>query len=74
MATKTVRLAAATGSRILERGDARLESFWKGEKCNVKVLGADVKILLASVSVIFEEGNIVMFGQQDSHVENTSTC
>ena len=46
----------------------------KAKKCNVKVLGTDVKILLASVSAIFEEGNIVMFGQQDSHVENTSTC
>ena len=40
-ATKTARLAAASGSPIHVEGDATLEFVRDGEKCNMKFLDAD---------------------------------
>ena len=39
----------------------------------MKFLDADVKIPLASVSAIVDEGNVVVFGQHESFIENVST-
>ena len=39
----------------------------------MKFFFADVKRPLASVSATVDEGNIVVFGSQDSYIENTST-
>ena len=39
---RTVRLAAASGGPIRVEGDARLEFVRDGQKCNMKVLDADV--------------------------------
>ena len=50
-ATKTVMLAAASGSPIHVEGDARLEFVRDGKKCNVKLFDADVKRPLACVIV-----------------------
>ena len=72
-ATKTVRLAAASGSPIHVEGDARLDFVRDGKKCDINFLDADVKRPLASVSATVDEGNIVEFGPQESYIENTST-
>ena len=63
-ATKTVRLAAASGRPTRVEGDARLELVRDGKMCNVKSLDADVKRPLVSVSVIVDEGNIVAFQEE----------
>ena len=39
----------------------------------MKFLDADVKRPLASVSAIVDEGNVVVFGQHKSFIENVST-
>ena len=39
----------------------------------MKFLDADVKRPLASVSAIVDEGNVVVFGQHESFIENVST-
>ena len=70
---KAVKLAAANGSPIRVEGDARLEFIRDGMKCSVKFLDADVKRPLASVSAIVDEGNVVVFGQHESFIENVST-
>ena len=70
---KAVKLAAANGSPIRVEGDARLEFIRDGMKCSMKFLDADVKRLLASVSAIVDEGNVVVFGQHESFIENVST-
>ena len=67
-ATKTVRLAAASGSPIHVEGDARLEFIRHVKECNMKFLDMDLKRPLASVFAIVDEGN----GLQDSYVENTT--
>ena len=71
--TRTVKLAAANGSPIRAEGDARLEFVRDGKKCSVKFLDADVERPLASVSAIVDEGNVVVFGQHESFIENTNT-
>ena len=71
-AAKTVRLAAASGSPLHVEGDARLAFVRDGKKCNMKFLDADVERPLASVSAIVDEGNVVVFGPQESHIEHTS--
>ena len=71
-ATRTVRLAAASGGPIQVEGGARLEFVRDGNKCNVKFLDADVKRPLASVSAIVDEGNVVVFGSPN-RTEDTST-
>ena len=70
---KAVKLAAANGSPIRVEGDARLEFIRDGMKCSMKSLDADVKRPLASVSAIVDEGNVVVFGQHESFIENVST-
>ena len=70
---KAVKLAAANGSPIRVEGDARLEFIRDGMKCSIKFLDADVKRPLASVSAIVDEGNVVVFGQHESFIENVST-
>ena len=70
---KAVKLAAANGSPIRVEGDARLEFIRDGMKCSMKFLDADVKRPLASVSAIVDEGNVVVFGQHESFIENVST-
>ena len=70
---KAVKLAAANGSPIRFEGDARLEFIRDGMKCSMKFLDADVKRPLASVSAIVDEGNVVVFGQHESFIENVST-
>ena len=71
-ATKTVRLAAASGCpRRVER-DARLEFVEEGKKCNMKFLDADVKRSMASVSANLDAGTIVVFGPWESYIENTN--
>ena len=42
-------------------------------KCILKCLDADVKRQLASVSAIVDGGNVVVFGQHESFIENVST-
>ena len=64
--TKTVRLPAASDSPTRVKGDARLDFIRDGKKCNTNFLDADVKRPLASVSAIVNEGNIVVFGPQES--------
>ena len=71
--TKTVKLAAASGSPIRVEGDARLEFIRDGMKCSMKFLDADVKRPLASVCTIVDDGNVVVFGQHESFIENVST-
>ena len=68
-----MRLVAANGSPIRVEGDARLEFVPDGQKCNMKFLDADVKRPLSSVTAIVDEDNVVVFVQQDSYIENTST-
>ena len=70
---KAVKLAAANGSPIRVEGDARLEFIRDGMKCSMMFLDADVKRPLASVSAIVDEGNVVVFGQHESFIENVST-
>ena len=70
---KAVKLAAANGSPIRVEGDARLEFIRDGMKCSLKFLDADVKRPLACVSAIVDEGNVVVFGQHESFIENVST-
>ena len=72
-AKKTVRLAAASGSPMHVEGDAKLEFDRTGKKCSMKFLDADVQRRLASVSATVCECSTVVFGPQDSHIENTST-
>ena len=52
--------------------DGKLELSWNGKKYNIGFLHADVLRPLASVSSIVDGGNIVVFGPQDSYVENRS--
>ena len=66
-ATRTVRLAAASGSPIHVEGDARLEIVRNDKKCIMKFLDADVIRPLASVSAIVDEGNIVATRPQESY-------
>ena len=68
-----MRQAAANGGPIHVEGDARLDSVRDDMKCSMKFLVADVKRPLASVSAIVDERNIVVFGPQESYIENTST-
>ena len=70
---KEVKLVAASGSSIRVEGDAKLEFTREGKKCCMKFLDADVKRPLASVSAIVDGGNKVMFGRQESCIENEST-
>ena len=70
---KAVKLAAPNGSPIRVERDARLEFIRDGMKCSMKFLDADVKRPLASVSAIVDEGNVVVFGQHESFIENVST-
>ena len=39
----------------------------------MKFLDANIRRPLASVSAMFDERNVVVFGPQDAYVENTST-
>ena len=71
-AMKTVRLRAGNSSPIHVEGDARLGFVRDGKKCNMKFLDSDVKRPLASICAIIAEGNIVVFGLQESYIENTS--
>ena len=71
--TKTVKLAVASGSSIRVEGDARLEFIRDGMKCSIEFLDADVKRQLASVSAIVDGGNVVVFGQHEPFIEDTST-
>ena len=71
--TRTVKLAAENGSPIRVEGDARLEFVRDGKKCSMRFLDADVKRLLASVSAIVDDGNVVVFGQHELFIESVST-
>ena len=72
-ATKTVRMAAVSGSPIRIEGDARLEFVRDGKMCNMTFVDTAARRPLTSVSAMSTKGNVVGFGQQDSHIENTST-
>ena len=54
--------------------DTRLEFVEDGRICNMKFLDADVKKPLASECAIVDEGNMVVFGPQESYIENTRTA
>ena len=69
---RAVKLAAANGSSIRVEGDPKLEFIRDGRKCSKKFLDADVKRPLASVSANVDEGNVVVFGQHESFIENTT--
>ena len=69
-----VKLAAANGSAIGVESDAKLEFIREGKKSCMRFLDADVKRPLASVSGIKDRGDKVAFGQQESYIENESTC
>ena len=71
--TRTVKLAAENGSPIRVEGDARLEFVRDGKKCSMRFLDADVKRLLASVSAVVDDGNVVVFGQHELFIESVST-
>ena len=71
--TRAVKLAAATGSPIRVEGDARLEFVRDGKKCSTRFLDVDVKRPVASKSASVDEGNVVVFGQRESFIENTNT-
>ena len=71
-ATKAVRLAAASDCRIHVEEDARMEFVRDGKKCNMKFLDADAKRPLASVHVMVDERNVVVFEPHGSCIENTS--
>ena len=71
--TRTVNLAAATGSPTRVEGNARLEFVRDGKKCSLRFLDPDVERPLASVSTIVDEGIVVVFGQHGSFIENTNT-
>ena len=64
---------AANGSPIQVEGDARLELIRDGMECSMKFLDANDKRPLASVSAIEDEGDVVLFGQHGSFIENVST-
>ena len=51
-------------------GDPRQEFVRNGKMCNMRFFDAEP---LASVSVIVDEGYIVVLGPQESYIENTST-
>ena len=51
-ATKTVRMAAVSGSPIHIEGDARLEFVRDGKRCNMKFVDAAVRRPLTSVSAM----------------------
>ena len=70
-ATKTVRWAAANVGPIRVEGDVRLEFVCDGKNCNKEFLDAYVKRPLISVRAIDDEGNIVVFGPQESYIEST---
>ena len=70
---KAVKLAAANGSPSRVEGDARLVFIRDGMKCSMNFLDADVKRPLDSVSVIVDQGNVVVFGQHESFIENVSS-
>ena len=61
-------MTAANGCPV-----ARLEFIRDGMKCSMKFLDADVRRPLVSVSAIVDEGNVVVFGQHESFIENVST-
>ena len=67
---EAVRLAAASGSPRHLEGDARLDFIRDARTCNLKFLDADVKRPVASVTAIVYEGNIVVFGPQESYIVN----
>ena len=50
-----------------------MEFVRDGTRCNRKLLDAAVNRPLASVRANVDEGNIVVFGQRESYIENTST-
>ena len=68
-----MKLAAANGSAIKVEGDARLDFMRNGAMCSMNFLDADVKRPLASVGAIVDEGNKVVFGKEDSYIENLAT-
>ena len=49
-----------------------MEPIRDGRKCNKKFLDTNIKRLLTSVSSSVGEGLIVVFGQQESYIENAS--
>ena len=49
-----------------------MEPIRDGRKCNKKFLDFNIKRLLTSVSASVGEGHIVVFGQQESNIENAS--
>ena len=49
-----------------------MERIRYGRKCTKKFLDTNIKRLLASVSASVGEGHIVVFGQQESYIENAS--
>ena len=63
----------AGGSSVLVDGDEGLEFVRDGKKCKVQFLDADVKRPLASARATVDERNIVVFGPQESYIENTNT-
>ena len=68
------RLAAANGTSIEVEGEAMLDFEMMGRKCCMKVLDADVKKPLGSVSAMVEEGNTGVFSKKwGSYVENDTT-
>jgi hypothetical protein len=71
--TKAVKLAAANGSPIHVAGEATL-NFKKGDReCQMKFLDAQVRRPLVSVTAIVDEGNVVVFGPNESFVECSKT-
>ena len=70
---KPVKLAAANGTEIAVLGEAELEFRRSGRACSMKILDANVKRPLASVSAIVDQGNRVVFDPHMSYVENVAT-
>ena len=59
--------------QLMWDGGVRLEFVRDVKKCNKKFLDAGVIGQLASVSAIVDEGNVVVFGAEESYIEHTST-
>ena len=67
----SISVVMGIGTSIAVKGEAELRFQGpSGKQCSMKLLGADVKRPLASVSSIVDQGNIVVFGADASYVEN----
>ena len=61
---KKPKLAAANGTKIEVYGEAVLDFEENGKQCGMRFLDSDVKMPLAAVSAMKDEGNTVVFSKK----------